>query len=439
MASLDTRTGRYPENDHRPPNIGERVYRHIQARNGSSLYWDQPALLAAYALSRLTEEPRYGDAADDYVNDFLALCVARNGVWLWGNHYFYNVALATPVCFHSDAPPVPCSMDRELGDHHEIRPISPVWDVFWRISRSHTEKSIRTALQGHLIDPQTGEFQVHAVGVPGNALLETGGIWVETLSWLYARTGDEDMISAARKIAEFSFRHRNSETGLIENHPTKTRWDKYTSTTEAGLWAGCLLRAGGHVDSDEWIPMAKTAMDAWLRYGWDPVTNRYFGKLDIASGQPVRGPRESPLQPGEFSNVWEPMFPSHDYPMPFAEACLRLYQITGATTYKTACERWVEVIDRSLPARDGAGGYAENYGRVIHFLFACARSWKDSSVYDLALRVADEGLRVLFDHGMFRGHPGEHRYDAVDGVGYFMLALLALYSKDEPDMGGSGW
>jgi hypothetical protein len=57
----------------------------------------------------------------------------------------------------------------------------------------------------------------------------------------------------------------------------------------------------------------------------------------------------------------------------------------------------------------------------------------------LAKKVADEAVGALFDHGMFRGHPGEHRYDAVDGVGFLALALLWLQTGEEPDNMGLGW
>jgi hypothetical protein len=46
---------------------------------------------------------------------------------------------------------------------------------------------------------------------------------------------------------------------------------------------------------------------------------------------------------------------------------------------------------------------------------------------------------VLYAHGMFRGHPGEDRYDAVDGVGFLLLALLRLATGREPEMLGLGW
>ena len=79
MSSLDTRTGRYPADDTRPPHIPRRHYRAIDAPKGCSLYWDQPSCLAAHALSGVTGDPKYSQAVDAYVSDFLDRCVAGNG------------------------------------------------------------------------------------------------------------------------------------------------------------------------------------------------------------------------------------------------------------------------------------------------------------------------------------------------------------------------
>ena len=50
MASLDIRTGAYPENDMRPAHIPHRHDRAIDAPKGCSLYWDQPAVVAAHSV-----------------------------------------------------------------------------------------------------------------------------------------------------------------------------------------------------------------------------------------------------------------------------------------------------------------------------------------------------------------------------------------------------
>ena len=439
MASLDTRTGRYPEDDTRPESIGKRVYRNIDAPRGCSLYWDQPALVAAHALSAATGEPRYAEAADAYVRSFLERCVAQNGVFLWGNHYYYDAFLDMPVRFHGEEAPTPCDLATETGELHEIRPITPAWEIFWQVSPQATERGLRAALAGHLVDAETGKFNRHADGRTGCAFLEAGGVLIQSLAWLYGKTGDDDLLGAARRIADFSFRYRHPATGLLENCPTVTRWDKHASTTEVGLWAGCLLRAAEGTGIDEWVEMADASVSAWLRYGYDESTGRFYGRLRVADGSPILGPKETPYQPGDYGDLWEPLFPTHDYPMPFAECCLALYKATGREEYATACRRWAEAVRNELPARGGVGAYAEHYGRCIHFLLGCAEALGDGESSRLAEQVADEALDTLWAHGLFRGHPGEDRYDAVDGVGFLALALIQLATGDAIDLMGTGW
>lgn len=179
-------------------------------------------------------------------------------------------------------------------------------------------------------------------------------------------------------------------------------------------------------------------MSSWLQYGYDVNEEKYYGMLHIADGQPIfrEAGDDYPYKPGNYSDVWEPLFPTHNYPMTLAESCLTLYELTGKAIYKEACERWVKQIERSLPARNGKGAYAEHYGRVIHFLLSMAVKLEKPEYRDLADKVAKEATDVLFAHGMFRSHPGEYRYDAVDGVGILSLALLWLETREKPDMMG---
>jgi len=122
--------------------------------------------------------------------------------------------------------------------------------------------------------------------------------------------------------------------------------------------------------------------------------------------------------------------------MSLAEACLKLYQKTGEDRYKEACYQWVKIIERELPARNGMGAYPEHYGRAIHFLLNCDQEFKDENCKKLARKVADEAVNILYAHDMFRSHPGENRYDAVDGVGLLSLTLMWLETGEKPDMMG---
>ncbi len=448
MASLDTRTGRYPEDDRRLPEIPRRHYRAIDAPKGCSPYWDQPALAAAHALGRITGEERYGRAADAAAADFLRRCVARNGMFLWGNHYFWDAFRDRVVKFKGEEEPRPVDPDAEDGDFHEARPLPPAWELFWRVSSEKTERAIRTFAARSVFDARTGGFNRHADGKKGCAFLESGGILAESLGWLHARTKDPALLDAARRIVAFSLSHRDAETGLLPVNPTQKRWDRFCASTETGLWGGSVLRAARLFGGlPEWEEAVSSAAAAYAERGYDGNSRAYFGKLLVSDGSPVRGDRRWPgdselsrlHQPGDHADVWRPLFPAHDYPMPFAECCLELYRRTGRDVFRTACGRWKEIIERSLPARRGKGAYAEHYGRCIHFLMGGAEVLEDPSYERLARRVAEEAVRTLSDRIMFRSHPGEHRYDAVDGLGMLFLALLWIETGKPPDDMGFGW
>src|SRR5690606_1439460 len=117
----------------RPIHIPNRVYldRFIDAPHGSALYWDMPSVVLMYNLEQLTGKEEFRQHADNYIKAFLERCVAANGVFLWGNHYYYNAFIDSTVRFGSQ--PVPIDPATETGDMHELRPLVPAWEIFWNI------------------------------------------------------------------------------------------------------------------------------------------------------------------------------------------------------------------------------------------------------------------------------------------------------------------
>jgi len=449
MASLNTTTGRYPEDDTRPSKRPQRLYqdRPVEAPQGASLYWDMPQIVVAYYLSEKTGDATYADASDAYIRAFFANCVAKNGRFLWGNHYYYDAFRDSTVGFTYKGIPKGVDFTEETGTLHEMRPFAPSWQVLWDIDPQITEAAIRSAVDGHLIYPATGEFNRHATGdSPGHAFLEAGGVLVHMLAWLYEKTQDTTLLDKAKKIANYSFSNQGAETGLLENSPNENRWDKIYSTTEVGLWARNLIEAANYVDAttqEQWITMADEAMSAWLQYGFDPDKSDYYGILRVANGEPVFEEdfladfaSKTVYSPDNYTSFWEPLFPRHDYPMPFAESCLKLYQLTGKKQYQSATYRWLTAIKNDLPAWDGKGGYADLYGRVIHFLLGGYEAFSDERFRILAQDVAEEAVSRLYADGMFRTHTGEDRYDVADTFGLLAASLIWLDTGEEPDMMG---
>jgi hypothetical protein len=432
LATIDTSTGGLPAE---PLPAELRWYRRITSPAGSNLYWDQPTILAAYALSEHMDDDRYAASADAYIRDFLKRCVAsQSGLFMWGNHIYYDAVRDQVVPFS--------------GGYHECRPHTPAWECFWKHDAKATERAIRSLGLAHIKDRATGRFCRHANWqvAPGEfteaevnkamPFLEAGATLIDSLCWLARRTDDNgELTQMALQAARYSFAQRSRDTGLLRNQPVVKRWDYFASTTEVGLWAGSLIRATDYTGNKEFLQIAEAAVRPWLRFGFDSAAGKYYGRLAVDSGTP---------QPPEEPRGWiPPMYaevfdiherPTHNYPMPMAETCLSLAEKTGDRVFVEAVERWVSHIRNSLPANGQRGAYAEDYGRAIHFLVRASRSLNCPEYLELARQIAEEAVTRLFvvQTGMFRSHPGEDRCDAVDGPGILLLALLYLDTHEEP-------
>ncbi len=445
MATLDPYTGKYPANDTRPKDIPNRVYlnRPIDAPKGATLYWDMASLVAAYNVSQITGDSKYADAADAYVKDFMKHCVAKNGIYLWGNHFYYDAYADTTLRFGSKGIAVPVDFVDETGSLHEMRPLPGAWELLWALDSASVEKEIRTAGYNHITNTTTGQFNRHAQGAgrSGHSFLEAGGMIVHMNAWLYGKTKDEALADRAMLVAGYSFKNQGDSTGLLVNSPRQSRWDGSAASTEVGLWARALLAASAYMNEtrkNEMIAMADQAVSAWIRQGFDPQSCAYYGLLSVDDGQPIYRPDNYPYRPDDYSSLWQPLFPRHDYPMSLAESCLELYKINQKPQYKAACERWYQYIKSDLPARNGQGAYAEHYARVIHFLLNSYEVFGDNKFKELAQVVAKEAVDFLYlpEANMFRSHTGEDRFDTVDGVGMLSLTLQWLETGNKPDLKG---
>ncbi len=59
------------------------------------------------------------------------------------------------------------------------------------------------------------------------------------------------------------------------------------------------------------------------------------------------------------------------------------------------------------------------------------RATKEPRYLKQATKLAREAVDKLFTNGIFRGHPAKHYYEATNGVGLLLWALLELDAPDE--------
>jgi hypothetical protein len=142
-----------------------------------------------------------------------------------------------------------------------------------------------------------------------------------------------------------------------------------------------------------------------------------------------------------YVDIWQPYFAGYEQPLNTARAYARAAKLTGDPALVQAAQRWATFISQSLPAgpceavswygeyaRDWAphGTYAENYGKAIEFFVDMAELTKDVGYVTLARSVANDAVSKLYYGGLFRGHPCKPYYEALDGVGDLLGALLRL-------------
>jgi hypothetical protein len=438
MATLDPVTLKYPADDTREPVLRTRAYRLIHAPRGCSAYWDQPTLMALSKLSAHSGNLRYLQAAEAYLTFFMDNCVSQDGIFYWGNHYFYDAFQDKNVEFNGsfDAASIRTQLinPKEPAILHEMRPIVPDWELMYRIRPEAVERHIRTAGVLHLFD-DNGGFNRHSDRKRSCAFLESGGILVYSLCFLFAKTGDRSQLESAMKIAEYSYSKRHPDTQLLVNNPTATRWDGKMATTECGFWARTLFLAAAQIaarqpeEARRLKDMAVGTLTSYLHYAYDPATSKYYGRM-LVEGVPDPGERATLYQPDTYSNVWEFLFPSHDYPLSMAMAALELEE--EENSLHTASDRWANIIIRDgINTEPDWPKYAENYGRMVVFLAEYAERRSSRTHRETAERLLATGIEQLSKGDMLVGHTGARWYDAIDGVGYLLLAALYLHSGDK--------
>jgi hypothetical protein len=346
-----------------------------------------------------------------------------------------------PVWFAGNEPEAqPMTPEQREAPRHETRPISIPWHLLNEWHPDETAAMLR-GHDRHLAEGgPPGAFNRHA-DRKGNAyaFLEAGANLAEALAWRATLSSDTPSADAARAVLGFSASFNHRDTGLLPVSPYVERWDRHHCTSEVGYWAGGAFRVAELLNDAQCAELALGPLAAWHEQAWNEQAQAFAGRVRLADGGHDAGVQTWLYQPGTWSDFWRPLFPAHDYPFPCAEACLTAWARTGDAIFRTAAVRWLTSLEQSLPARNGLGGYAEQYGRAVHL------AWRAGCVLgmpcwtDLAWRLAEEALSALGADGFMRSHPYEDRCDAVDGMGWLLLALLSLHDNADPDTGGLHW
>jgi len=433
VAILDVRTRQCPE-DPLPLDEAWRVMRRgRRAPAGNNLYLDQPLLRVLHALSERTGEKRYAVFSDQYAAYVMKNLVDDKGFFWWGWHRHYDV--------FGDV------MDGHSGSPHEIHIQQTVWPLLWRAGRDPVVREIESIWQWHVIDKDTGEVNRHGDGHRGCDFAMSAGEVLAAFAFLYQQTGKEEWLQRARKVADHHWQHRHLQTTLIPNRPNAgpNRFDgSHCDSSVPGLYCHSLWKAAEWSGDPLFRQRALEYLHAFARYAYDAEAKAFWGSLEL-DGTPVPGPHVrggyEQYEPRGHTDLWQPYVAGYEKPLAAAQTYALVYQATRDPVLLDTARKWAESLRRAFPpnhcdeqtwyaiyARDWAphGTYAEHYGRAISFLLTMHRATGEKGYLEFAREWAREGVARLYYQGLFRGHPVKPYYEAMDGVGYFLAALLDL-------------
>jgi hypothetical protein len=441
VSILDVETRNCPS-DPEPLDEYFRVTRR-ERRNpaGSNMLTDQAMLRTMHFLSSATGMEKYANFADNYAAYVQKNLVDENGFYWWGWHRHYDVFKDIE--------------DGHSGNHHEIHAINYIdWDRLWKVNQDAVTREIEAIWRLHVINKKTGEINRHGDGKRGCDFSMSAGAYIEAFSFMYSKTKNPEWLDKTRLLVNYYRSHSDPETWLFPERPNagEDRFDGSSFVTSiTGLYCHSLLKAYELTQEENFRDYAVTYLKSYGKYGYDEFTGKFWGALQM-DGTPIPGPRVytdnldseagyAAAQPRGHLDLWEPYVAGYQYAIYTAQAYAYAYHLTGDSTLLTTAKQFASWISKTPPKSietqntwyteystgfGQEGTYAGKYGRAISFYLHLHILTDDPQYLDGAQTLANEAIEKLYFKGLFRGHPAKPYYEAMDGVGYLLYALLEL-------------
>lgn len=274
------------------PRADSRVYA-CKGRGGagptaSNLQFDSGRLRLLYALTEVTGDRKYADAAGEYLRYCLtSLPEERTGLLPWGDHRGYDVA-----------------RDETIRAQHEFKLTWPPWDRMYRIDAKAVTRAIE-ALKRHIIDEKRSyAFSRHCPpGRHPHSMNSSAGAYIAAWAFLHKATGEAKYLEWATRMADYMWSLRDPTTGLLAAHPADPAYPESFKSERAkarasrteymgmATWYPCnLLRAAQLLGPTKGTRLREQAL-AFIR----AFTSRmdiqadgsFYATFELATGKPL--------------------------------------------------------------------------------------------------------------------------------------------------------
>ncbi len=408
------------------PTQGTRI--HDRAVWGSNFYHDVANIRVMRALTKLTGNPKYREASDAYIEDFLKLTQnPQTGILGWGEHLSYD--------FYGDSVTVGDGsyIRRPYGGlFHEFLGETPPWEWFWEADSARTRRAIeglRYHFRGfqtqsylfnrhaawNVVHPEESNWQAYQFQRDGQPWIKHSGLLAYSFAFLYDKTGRKEWLEWAKGVGELYWSHRNPETNLtvacIDDQRPSTRLSSLNQTALLAYW---LLKSSKETTRLlSFREEAEIMLKAAERVSWYPDCACYRSAFEVNGT--LANPEPIPVFTTGYGN---------SSIMTFGRVAVYFAQTLRQPEYVEMARRCAGLVRRAeLPA---------DY--VINSLAEAVNFWMD--MYDLtgdeeslreAARYADRAIADLRRNGLFARQPGDPYYEAKLGTGELVQGLLRIH------------
>lgn len=383
---------------------------------GNNMMHDIPLLEVLGALTTLSGEPKYAQAADDALRYYARHCPPpETGLFPWGEHAQWSFA---------DKTTLPCGFTHGLAHYlqnnwiiHDHLRFAPKW--FWEGIWKHepdTVVNFARGLNGHIVNPRTFEHNRHGAltkswwrdpdnpdNGPGKDFARHAGFFIYENLFAYAKAGHDDLLDWARRKLKWHLDSR-FENGLIRGC---VRTPGYEGEGQHDSLALCVDDAAELLDDGtakaEFKGYAQELLEAW-------VGSRATRPLPV----PEHGGDPRMWLDGYVAKAPIKLVPANRYH--------DIHMRTGCPWHAEAvvgCARWLAANLLDPPERVPV--LARRFRAFMDLALSAYAIDGDTAHLALARRVADLAERDLWRNDLMLGHSqqcwlwnlgnGEYRQD----------------------------
>lgn len=353
-----------------------------------------------YALTAITGEARYAEAADASVKYFFEQCQSEvTGLLYWGEHAGWDL--------RRDAP-----LETSSGNIHEFYRPWPLWERSWELAPEPCLRFARGLWEHQIGDHETGGFSRHAKisqhgPAPNAPYARHGGFYIEVWAYAYKKTGDAGFLHAIETVLNGLERARLNDGGYL-----------VAGSLEKGSRRPCNISLA--VSLELAAPHVPPELAATMR-------------AVAAANDEVFAQTHSDPDAGKVrnENLWTNAYGSGPR-TGHANLLMLRYRQTGKDIYRRALLAEADLyreeeINLSSPVWPGT------VGEAVWLMLDAHELTGNTGYLQTATRFARDGIALFLEDGPLpKATHLHHHYEAVTNGDTLMMALLRLWKVQNP-------